>query len=480
MRRIYSECQFGLLYLGKEEDGSDCVPQFLQKLVTSLGRLRREQNPIPSFSISNDPYLPAADDEGWKSLAALYKRPWFRRIWIIQEFSLPPEIRMICGRWEIPGAYLAALSVIPVWRYSRVALEALVDETGGVAESLDMQELHIRVRIHLGRKLGDASLDEPLGRLPVDFSLSLVWLLFSCQLCEATDPRDHFFALLGLASDVTNSSVIADYTKSLKDVEMDFAKYLVDSGWGLSLLYGARNTPGLPSWLPDFKGGAFATPSGEIESIVLKKQPASNIRLGWDSGILIVSGCRIDVVKILSMSSARGSGGLHGWIQEVDAIVTSTPSYPTGQSIEQAVWRTIVADRSVDGKRPAPQEYHDQYKFARDTADLKQHFHSLGPLWEAGESMDELFRFRAAVRQDCRFCITEAGFFAMVPNETRLDDAIFVIEGDPQRSTFIVREDSESGDSEVGYHTWIGHAYVHDLWKARVYEETSWEDLILR
>jgi hypothetical protein len=135
MRRIYSECQFGLLYLGKEEDGSDCVPQFLQKLVTSLGRLRREQNPIPSFSISNDPYLPAADDEGWKSLAALYKRPWFRRIWIIQEFSLPPEIRMICGRSEIPGAYLAALSVIPVWRYSRVALEALVDETGGVAES---------------------------------------------------------------------------------------------------------------------------------------------------------------------------------------------------------------------------------------------------------------------------------------------------------------------------------------------------------
>jgi hypothetical protein len=44
--------------------------------------------------------LPHARAKTWKYFNAFWARPWFRRIWVIQEFVLAKDITMICGEWE--------------------------------------------------------------------------------------------------------------------------------------------------------------------------------------------------------------------------------------------------------------------------------------------------------------------------------------------------------------------------------------------
>ena len=50
--------------------------------------------------------LPANDDPRWNALKAFLKRPWFRRVWVIQEYILPKKAITMCGDWELEGCDL--------------------------------------------------------------------------------------------------------------------------------------------------------------------------------------------------------------------------------------------------------------------------------------------------------------------------------------------------------------------------------------
>ncbi|KAJ4175879.1 hypothetical protein NW767_015640 [Fusarium falciforme] len=477
MRRVYSECRRCLIYLGEEADGSEQLPLFIEKLVDSMVLIARSNVARQRFSI--DLSLPKTEDDGWKVLAAFLRRPWFRRIWIIQEFCLPADVRMICGSWEIPGAYLAVLMGTGIMELSGALLDTLGEEG---SKAMLAQKIHLRLRMCLGRDVGIRTLTAESIPTPtyegIPRWLTLIWLLENCRLCDATDPRDHFYALLGLAADVGDSSLVADYSKGLEEVEMEFGGFLIKSGFGVSLLYGACEDHGragvLPSWLPNFCGVGQSSLS--IWSNKSEEKLAAKITSGWDDRTLLVSGRRLDVIKVLGR--ARGDEfWLDGWIQEVDSLVAQVDSYPSGVDIEEALWRTITTNRSVDGKTPAPEEYYDIYRRSRDTDLFERHYRNLFP-YEALESFHEVFRFHHAVRTG-RFCITNGGLFAMVPDYAQMDDVIFVIEGDPQRATFVIRRDRGRDREDFDY-TWVGHAYVHDIWKVHNYGKLGWEDIVLR
>jgi hypothetical protein len=74
---------------------------------------------------------------------------------------------------------------------------------------------------------------------------------------EATDPRDRLFALLGLASDGDDPSLIPNYVESIEIVFLRYSNRFVRHGDGINLLYqavGASKTDlSIPSWVPDCK-----------------------------------------------------------------------------------------------------------------------------------------------------------------------------------------------------------------------------------
>jgi hypothetical protein len=45
--------------------------------------------------------IPDLDAAVWSSVGALFRLPWFRRVWIIQEIVGAPHVKIVCGKWII-------------------------------------------------------------------------------------------------------------------------------------------------------------------------------------------------------------------------------------------------------------------------------------------------------------------------------------------------------------------------------------------
>ncbi|KAK5655595.1 hypothetical protein OQA88_5526 [Cercophora sp. LCS_1] len=159
MHGVYSECRTCLIYLGEEADGSHEVPGFLTKIYSS--HIRSLINSCTRGQPVN-PVLPLAEDSGWKALGAFMRRPWFRRIWIVQEFCLPADIQMMCGRWELPSQYLVDLFGIDALGNASSGLTAVMGEEG--ARTLGVHSVHYRIRRALGR---DMEIDMDTPGIPV-------------------------------------------------------------------------------------------------------------------------------------------------------------------------------------------------------------------------------------------------------------------------------------------------------------------------
>lgn len=68
---------------------------------------------------------------------------------------------------------------------------------------------------------------------------------------EATDPRDRLFALLGLASDGDDPSLIPNYVESIEIVFLRYSNRFVRHGDGINLLYQAGHRRSM--WINDLK-----------------------------------------------------------------------------------------------------------------------------------------------------------------------------------------------------------------------------------
>ncbi|KAK3955543.1 hypothetical protein QBC32DRAFT_34601 [Pseudoneurospora amorphoporcata] len=239
----------------------------------------------------------------------------------------------------------------PAWEQSPTVMRALHSATGGQRVQTANPRLLFEARLSLGRSV------EPMFGDKTGQNLPLLTLLFGTRRCKASDPRDRFFALLSLASDIQDSNLAADYSKTFKEVEMEFARHLVNDGYGLSLLNFAGLAPkrplGYPTWLPDWTGRYSKTPH-LIWELRLDKQPAK-VHLALDGQSLLVEGCCVGIVQAMSSPAPKDIIQLTNWVGEVGTMTAKSRLYPFGAETEEATWRTLVADKSAFGARPAPE-----------------------------------------------------------------------------------------------------------------------------
>jgi hypothetical protein len=94
------------------------------------------------------------------------------------------------------------------------------------------------------------------------WSQPLLDLLMDCSIrLDATDPRDKIYGLLGLGGPFGNykSLVRPDYSKPVESVYCEIARALIEDDRSLRAVgYAsclAAETPGLPSWVPDWRSG---------------------------------------------------------------------------------------------------------------------------------------------------------------------------------------------------------------------------------
>lgn len=124
----------------------------------------------------------------------LLRRPYWERVWIIQEFVLAQDTIIYCG------SYFGRLP-----QYGMALIQDMFSRTPG-AKIIRRYHRYQELR----RSLIASDEVVPLGSALLEFRKS-----------KSQDPRDKVYALLGLATDIPENSIVVDYDKPVVEVRKD-------------------------------------------------------------------------------------------------------------------------------------------------------------------------------------------------------------------------------------------------------------------
>lgn len=287
MGEIYRWAETVLIYLGEAENESDLAFELLHNFVLNYGAVSES-----SLDTVTEPQARATIahlcSKDWEPVRAIFRRPWFRRAWVVQEFLLAKNAMFICGEWK---GYWTNLW-IPTW------LGVRIFPRDGAQPAVKSTELFPNWRLddqssledfRLFRKgyilfglLGEAKLirDEMEGAIrgsPTTDNFTadeekasevneitkiaelykLLWMFWGR---ETTEPRDAIFAYLGLLQEFWEDEPFkVDYSTTLADCLKDYGHKFLDK-LGAMMLYSAgteghsseSTSTEWPSWIPQW------------------------------------------------------------------------------------------------------------------------------------------------------------------------------------------------------------------------------------
>lgn len=255
MKSIYEQAIEVLAWLGPSTDTDRKAFDMLENLEN---RLHETGPDLTEERFSEFAEVLAKDDgSGGRAIQEIIERPWFRRIWIQQEFLAARDIEFACGgyfcRWETLFVASATIKSLQRVAWAKAAGQALT--LGGV-------ELEL-----FGLQAAGQGTD--MFRLRCDFQgnndiYSLWELLLAAKAGDirSTDPRDTIFALIGLARDRSALGIEVDYKLTPQNCFVQASKALLQQGH-LRLLWLSsqpKTIKDLPSWVPDWSAEWNLTP----------------------------------------------------------------------------------------------------------------------------------------------------------------------------------------------------------------------------
>jgi Heterokaryon incompatibility protein (HET) len=352
MGKIYQLAKFVVIWLGEQADGSELLRGLVPALLEAKKKrvAANDERTLLEMTAADWKYygIPHWTSTAYLAICRLVSRPWFSRVWIIQEISLATNAVVYCGSWNMPWGLL--LEVIE-----------FVQEIGQsfFSKLLDAESMH--------------NLQWSRARVTHGVQQDLLSLLLQHRSAQATDPKDKIYALRGLAQD--SHIIEVNYSRSLTEIYTDAAMRLLDQGQSLDILSMAHlhdneNLTDLPSWVPDWSVNNYAymplllqfgdegygfdfRAAGEMESRPIFKN---------DGKILGISGLIVDHIVACGPSlpmqpsydfldyrcvpqelinRLEDEVVLHHW--EKIAEARSRKPYVTGGAILDAYWQTLCA-----------------------------------------------------------------------------------------------------------------------------------------
>ncbi|KAK1829464.1 HET-domain-containing protein [Podospora conica] len=187
----------------------------------------------------------------WLALNHLTARPFWSRLWIIQELALgSSRARIFCGSTSINWRrFCQGLEVLHLYLWTaksiRVRADRQIKDPADNRAWVDTGPLH-----HIWKDLWQVSEPEKLEREP----LSLTRLMEIANFSRSADPRDKVFGLLGIMPVPLARLIPANYGVPAATVFTQVAKAYIDAYSSLELLREANTwgPEGAPSWVPDW------------------------------------------------------------------------------------------------------------------------------------------------------------------------------------------------------------------------------------
>lgn len=275
MGKIYEHAQKVIIWLGRDDEYSGDACEVMERLAACDGD---PDNPInkpdsrkPSFAIDGIDIDDALDEVckflgmednpivtvQWQSYCAFLRRGWFGRAWVLQERFFARRTEGLCGEHLVEWDTISRCASVLLRTNAHVILQTMV------LKLLDIQET-------TGTRLSDNRINNQslFGVIHKDnaASLHLEDLLYYSRFVDATDPKDHVYALLGIWSEAqTQRGVLPaklkqmtpKYDKSLADVYIEATMLAIGESGHLNIINLvqtgiAPSIPNLPSWVPNY------------------------------------------------------------------------------------------------------------------------------------------------------------------------------------------------------------------------------------
>ena len=448
MKTIYEKAHSVVAWLGSEADNSNMaldkmmeITRWLDDRKAALGSLSSVLSYISEEDVFGPPDKPNNFQEWTVALKRLFNRDWWFRMWVIQEATANSNTTLVSGSRAIPFDTVGATALYLGHLFMRPGLEGLhAIGHGGGSRIFQFKALR-----HLP------------GR---DFSL--LSLLAVTRKSEATDSRDKVFAMLPFATDVQPGMLKPDYTMQVSEVYTNVAIWSVYTHQNLDFLGHCSHTnenpnPQHPSWLPDWTDRSERSPFvkrlGQGNGTFIKAYNASGSSLPYDprdsrmllpvaNGRTIVRGFCLDTIRTCLEAS---TDAVNTEVERSWAPDNGSETYrPTGETMDEAYRRTIVAD--VFGLNGTAG--HRGYSMLWPTT---------GGFEQREEHMNHT-NLMAALKEATvyrRFIITSGAFVGLAPHDAQEGDGIFIFLGG--QVPYVVRE---KGGAKYQF---IGECYIHGV-----------------
>lgn len=222
MRRIYATCSRTIVWLGPGDVSSRKAFRFMQKASTQYGNLIKD----------------------------VLRRPWFRRVWVIQEVAFAPEVEVQCGDDKVPWDVLARTC-------SHVSRSAMMVDPNAPKDAK-----------HFHPTFYPKIMDATRQKITKGERFSALDAFRSFRTFEATNGLDKVYGLLGLVDDP--GFVTVDYGKSVQEVFREVALTAMRTSNSVNILGDClpREIPTREwqSWIPDWTDSG-QTVSQDLEDL---------------------------------------------------------------------------------------------------------------------------------------------------------------------------------------------------------------------
>ncbi|KAK5651445.1 hypothetical protein OQA88_12452 [Cercophora sp. LCS_1] len=418
----------------------------------------------------------------WTALRNLFGRPWFSRVWVVQEVVYGRDPVFLLGKRAVAWDQLASVA------------SRLFDQVLFQLLEHDVQHPESKLRYPVGvQSIAEIQHAREIKRLRKHESLQQILLEF--HHFGATNAKDKIYALMGLATDALHDAVLdPTYGKlvSVEQVYTDVAQHLLLRDQSVLILqragvgFGNRNAS-LPSWVPDWRAFADDNCFGSIHGITgyqagLDHASGARLKVSDPTGrTLVVEGLIVDEVRQVGSVRVPLPDDTHeaslrhviddgAWLSEtwgtMEALkrrmrAGALPRIAAGDStidmLEEALCRTIVANFSFLHPQTPTQYCKVWRKYVQEL--------SYGPQYPLSEMTEQTWKGVMGFDIACtratmgrRLFATENGLMGLTGPDTRPGDSIAIILGG--KTPFLIRSDN---NSSPGPWTLVGEAYIHGM-----------------